>query len=178
MKKFLAVLLFSTLAIAPVKAADVYVEYETFTSQAGESEQDFVMRVAPYLRDKTIETGWELCGALATDGERLGVVLTSSQSSLACAVRHNVLPEGMTAINRSIHSHPGPNSKDVGFTAMDRVLAEHSGHRLTLAQQKQKDRRGGGFSTQDFNSGPGYLVLERVVLFQEGFRTVKRIGRI
>lgn len=178
MNNFLALLLLSTLAIMPAKAADVYVEYETVVSQQDETEQEFVLRVAPLLRDRTKETGWELCGVLAQGAGKLGVVLVSSQSTLACVLRPDLVPEGMEATDRSIHSHPGPNSKDVGFTAMDHALAQHAGHKLTLGQDQPRNRRGGGFSTQDFQVGPGYLVLERQVLFQEGFRTVKRVGKI
>lgn len=183
MKSF-ATLILAALMAAPAHAADIYTEYETFTSQPGETESEFVMRVAPYVRDKTIETGWELCGAIARNGEQLGVTLTSSQSALACALRHNVVPEGMTSTQRSIHSHPGPNSKQIDRTQMDQTLGAQAGHslllRLPLSEQRrlQAKSKRDGFSSQDMETGPGYLVLEQQVLVQEGFGKVKRVGRL
>lgn len=184
MKLFQTVLLILVVVGANAQAhsvPDVYVEYETFVSQEGESEQEFVLRVAPTLRDLTKATGWEVCGVLAQGEAGMGVVLTSSQATIACVLRPELVPEGMEATARSIHSHPGPNTKDVGFTDMDHHLAQASGHRLTIARGQDRGRanqRGGGFSTQDFEMGPGYLVLEREVLYQEGFGTVARVGRI
>ena len=176
-----------TLIAGPALAQvvpDVYVEYETVLAQEGESEQEFVMRVAPTLAYLTKATGWEVCGVLAQGEAGMGVVLTSSQATTACVLRADLVPPGMEATTRSIHSHPGPNSKDVGFTDMDHHLAHASGHRLTIARGQDQHKRNrnrtqrGGFSTQDFQMGPGYLVLEREVLYQEGFGTASRVGRL
>ena len=160
---------------------DLYTEYETLVSQENETLDEFVLRIAPLVRDRTRDTGWELCGVLAQGANGThGIVLTSSQSSIGCVLRAQLVPDGMIASGLSLHSHPTAESKRLGITAMDRQLAAHTGHASASGgvMASQPKRRRDGFSTQDMQTGPGYLVLSKEVLFQQGFGTAKRVGRI
>lgn len=177
MKKMALLMGLAACTVASASSPDVYTEFDTVLSLEGESQDQFVLRIAPLLRERTMETGWELCGALAYGEDRHGVILTSSQSSVACVVHKGLVPGGMVATGLSIHSHPGPNSKQNVFNAMDKALAGYTGHTLNTTKTGNK-RYLDGFSEQDMRLGPGYLVLEQQVLFQQGPGTVRRVGKI
>lgn len=58
----------------------------TFTSQPGESMDQFVTRVAPEAVAYTAEHNVEVCGALGDDAGVLTLVLTTDSDSMECKV--------------------------------------------------------------------------------------------
>lgn len=58
----------------------------TFTSQPGESMDQFVTRVAPEAVAYTDEHNVEVCGAIGQDGPEMTLVLTTDGNAMECKV--------------------------------------------------------------------------------------------
>lgn len=125
-------------------------------SEAGETMDAFMARVAPQLRAYSDETGFEACAAIAQapTGE-YGVVVGTNKAHIACAIFSSMVPEGMRATGQTVHSHGG----DRAFTAsaadktlMMQALIPPRGRVLTVHGQTLD-----AFSDVDLDAGPGYL---------------------
>lgn len=136
-------------------------------SEPGETLDAFVLRVSPRLRAFSDETGFEACGVLASDGERFGVVVGTSHAHIACVNLSVYRPEGMTSVNKTLHSHGSegkfkPNRADLA------LQGQHmSGRykRLNTVHGQKLDE----FSDDDVRSGAGYLAgTQGRVYFQDG----------
>ncbi|HET7267841.1 MAG TPA: hypothetical protein VFJ15_06995, partial [Oleiagrimonas sp.] len=64
----------------------------TMTSQTGQSKVAFLVDVAHWLRHYSTDTGFEACARIAADGDRYGVVITTSKSHFGCAIDNTMLP--------------------------------------------------------------------------------------
>lgn len=168
----------SALVAQPAHSqAIVNMEMGTYLSEPGESLDEFILRTAPVLDAFTAEKEWEACAAIAKtpDGDRYGFVLTSSQGMLGCLVYTNILPDGMEFAGMSVHSHPG--TPDVHPTYMDGVLLAMRGlSGQVRAGAPNWGRR--GFSKDDYDAGPGYLVANGRVFFQAGRKTDREVGKL
>ena len=114
--------------------------------------------------------------AQSPDGERFGVRLGTSQGAMTCEMRRSNVPEGMTALRLSIHTHPHkrvvmPTASDVAFYAGTQA----SNGRMIL-RGRPEQVGGAYFSVGDYASGPGYLVSQGRVLYQEGKGTERDLG--
>ncbi len=173
-----ALILCALAAMAPAFAAPSLTHVAELVSEQGEHLEDFVLRIAPMLDRYTRETGFEACGMVAQspDGERFGVRLGTSQGAMTCEMRRSNVPAGMTALRLSIHSHPHkptilPTAADVAFYAGTQA----ANGRMVLRGRPQ--RVGGAFfSSGDYASGPGYLVSDGRVLYQEGKGSERDLG--
>jgi hypothetical protein len=94
---------------------------------------------------------------------------------LGCLVYSDRLPDGMVAAGVSVHSHPA--TPDVYPTYMDRQLLAMRGYK-GLIKVGMRNRGRAGFSVDDFEAGPGYLVVAGNVLFQAGRQAIRAVGRI
>ena len=146
-----------------------------YTSEPGESLDAFVMRTAPLFDKYTAEKEWEACATIATDGQgRYGFVLTSSQASLGCILYPDDIPEGMVATNMNIHSHPA--TKEIYPSHMDHQIMHLRGMKVLRDEIPNQGKR--GFSPEDYEAGPGYLVVAGKVLYQEGRGTIREVGKL
>ena len=144
------------------------VEYQRLfevMSEPGETIDSFALKIGPTLRAYSDASTYEACGALASDGNRFGVVIGSNRSHLGCVIFHHLIPEGMWSIGQSIHSHGG----DVKFSANKNDLALQS----LLFRDIATLRFVAGqcldqFSLADFSAGAGYLATPTGVLHQNG----------
>lgn len=140
-------------------------------SEPGETMDAFALRLAPRLRAFSDETGHEACGAIgrAADG-RLGAVIGSNGSHVACAVFGAKVPAGMVATGQSIHSHGGERAaraNKADLALMGKHLAEMggAGRAAVYVNGQTLD----AFSQVDFHGGPGYLAIPGArVLHQSG----------
>lgn len=178
-KRFLAALILGAFAAtAPAVAAPSLTHIAELVSEQGEPLEAFVLRIAPVLDRYTRETGFEACGMVAQspDSERFGVRLGSTKGAMTCEMRRSNVPPGMAALRLSIHSHPHkptilPTAADVAFYAGNQA----ANGRMVLRGRPQ--RVGGAFfSTGDYASGPGYLVSDGRVLYQEGKGSERDLG--
>lgn len=147
-----------------------YLPYEhiaNFTSQPGESEQAFLMRIGPSLRAYSNKTGFESCGVIASDGKgHFGVVLGSNHSHLACVNDESRVPKGMTSTGETIHSHGRQGSFNMNKS--DKILSGiDAGSGLIPVHGQILDQ----FSPTDYASGPGYLATPTGLMYQHGENT-------
>lgn len=151
-------------------AALPYEAIGQLTSEAGETEQAFLARIAPQLRTYSDRTGFEACGMVATDGaSHFGVVLGSNHSHIGCVNDPTRVPDGMTSTGRTIHSH-GRQGLRVRATEADWIL---------MGNPQDPPHYIGGFdlshfSDQDYQQ-PGYLATPNGLIFQAGARQVETI---
>lgn len=150
------------------------IEYQRLfeaVGEPGESMDSFAQRLGPALRAYSDATGFEACGALATDGERFGVVVGSSRGHTICVNFHDKVPTGMTSNRQTVHSH----------TTKPRYRANRNdqlvlGASTRLGQVVRGDHPD-LFSEEDFGA-PGYMVSSDKVWHQEGKGTVREVGAI
>jgi len=79
-------------------------------SQSNEVFTDFVQRVGRLLVTYSAATGFEACGVFAGNLEQYGIIITSNRSALACVTNHDLVPNQMITLKRTIHSHGAPNT--------------------------------------------------------------------
>lgn len=135
-------------------------------SQEGETLDAFMLRVAPKLRAYSDKTKYEACAAIASDGQRFGVIVGTNRAHVACAVLHEQVPEGMKTIGESIHSHGGEGSfsstrSDMALMGPALAQAKSLGKRKVVHGQVLDQ-----FSEVDFQAGPGYLATPDGLLHQ------------
>ncbi|WP_036041577.1 hypothetical protein [Bradyrhizobium yuanmingense] len=138
------------------------------TSQPGEAKAAFLHRVGAQMRAWSDDSRHEACAVIASDGERFGVVVTTSGSHVACANNHRTVPAGMTSTGETIHTH-GANLR---FKA-NKADAKLAGYRegWPVSGQKVAD-----FSLTDY-AEPGYLAAPGgVLLYQNGKGTQREVA--
>ncbi|HHA2834344.1 TPA: hypothetical protein ACOFCM_003200 [Stenotrophomonas maltophilia] len=137
-----------------------------------------MLRIAPVLDQHTRESGHEVCGMVAqsADAERFGIRLGTTKGAMTCSMSRSNVPDGMHALNVSIHSHPHtrsvlPTAADVSFYAENPLSSGR------MVKRGRSERVGGAyFSSGDYAAGPGYLVAEGQLLYQEGKGTERNLG--
>lgn len=147
-------------------------------SDPGEGLSDFMLRIAPVLEQHTRESGHEVCGMVAqsADAERFGVRLGTTKGAMTCSMSRLNVPAGMRALTVSVHSHPHtrsvlPTSADVSFYAENPLSSGR------MVKRGRSERVGGAyFSIGDYAAGPGFLVAEGQLLYQEGKGTERNLG--
>lgn len=150
-----------------------YEHLGDFVSAPGETEDAFLLRLAPELRDYADRTGYESCGVVGSDGNgRFGVVLGSNQSHIACLSNTFAVLPGMSSTGQTIHSHGRVGSFE--WSAVDKRLAESDVAALTDDTIRAQDVE--TFSPGDYRSGPGYLAVPGGLLHQDGTAYVSVVG--
>jgi hypothetical protein len=153
-----------------------------WTSQAGESKDDFVRRVASAVYPITLSTGFEVCGTLmvSTDGQRFRLPIVTDRSQIGC----RMLPVAqagfvLEAHGETFHTHPRgssflPNAQD---KALMPIYQGNPGLRYPVDGDK--------FSDRDMGNGPGYVVAsgghpfgKPHVLYQRGAGSVREVGTL
>ena len=156
------------------------VELGTHLSDEGEELEAWLVRIAPILATHTQESGHEACGYIAQnqDGSRYGIRLTTSKGALTCVVDPTRVPEGMTALRATFHSHP--QRSIVLPTAADelhyRANPLPSGQWIKRA--RPVDLGNSTFSAADYAAGAGYVVTKGRVFFQSGKGTDREVGAL
>lgn len=147
-------------------------------SAPGESEQSFLLRVAPQLRTFSDKTGFESCAEVAQslDGSSFGLVLGSSLGHMGCAVYTSNIPAGMVATGRTIHSHGSQhvfkiNTSDKAMMSPEDADRLSTSRRNTFAGQSVDH-----FSPTDYAAGPGYLATPKGLIYQNGVNLEKAIA--
>jgi len=151
-----------------------------WTSQAGETQDAFIGRVAAAVYPVTAHTGFEVCGVLqvATDGQGFALPMFTDGSHIACREAAVVLP-GYTATAMTLHTHPReasfrPNAQDIA------LLPAYGAN-----PQLRYPVDGDGFSARDLAAGPGCVVASGAhpfgsphLLCQAGAGTVRELGTL
>ena len=148
----------------------------TLVSEPSETKEAFVRRLAIYMQAWTQEHGAEVCGFLATDGERWGVRLTTQKSQAFCFFAAAMVPEGMTATPETIHTHPSAKNGWLAVNDSTRAAAKAIGDYKLGSRGTHWMKVEPGFSGDDYNAGPGYLVVDGRVLHQAGRGTEREVS--
>lgn len=164
----------SLTAFADPKRYDV----KEIIGQVDESLESFVLRVAPELDSFTRQSGHEACGMIAQtpSGNQFGVRLITIKGAMTCSMLRSNVPDGMRAQNVSIHSHPHkrsvfPTAADVNYYAENPMVSGR------MIKRGSPEKVGGAYFSQgDYQAGPGYLVAEGRLLYQEGVGTDRDLG--
>lgn len=153
-----------TFFLSPSQAALVapFVELGAMDSWPGESQNDFLVRVAQAMDLFSRRTRFEACGVIlkATRADAWRVRLTTHRSHIACLMVSFDEP-GFAPTGEDIHSHP----RVVGGTlanAQDVVRNPRfqCNQRLVVFDER--------FSERDLDRGPGYLVSRGRLMYQRG----------
>jgi len=141
----------------------------TYTSEAGEAKETFLLRVAPAIAGWTAESQAEACAFVATDGQRWGLKLITLRSQFECVFAYGVAPEGMTTTKETFHSHP-PATRGgyIKLTEATKAAAKALGDPSLRGVSHMRVENDGEFSERDYRAGPGYLVTNGRLLFQDG----------
>lgn len=166
--------LVATCAVArTMTAAELpYEHIADYASQAGETKQAFLLRMAPIFRVWADKTGMEACAEIgASDDGQYGLVVGTNHSHLGCVIDPTRVLPGMHATNETIHTHGrgvqfAPNAADM--VMMDPQTAES----VDAVRAMRRPLLGGQvlnrFSAMDYASGPGYLATPTGLMYQHG----------
>lgn len=156
-------------------------EVGTYTSAPGESYEAFVVRVAKILNTWTQQNGKEACGEFskAADGT-YAIQLTTERAQVMCIFNLTPLP-GTTLVGDSLHSHPTPTDRsgDYQMTDEDRAAFKAVGdweHAAKSNRWVHGDGSLADFSTDDYDSGPGFLVARGKLMYQHGRHTARVVS--
>lgn len=139
-----------------------YEHIGDYVSQDNETEDDFLLRIAPLLRKYSDKTGYEACGIIAKDDKHYGVILGSSHSHIACLNDPSKVLAGMTSTNETIHSH-GKHGLRIHTSEADVIF---------LGNPFNPPKYIGGFDLNHFSDTdfdhPGFLATTTGVIYQSG----------
>ena len=155
-----------TESMSPLMKELPFSQIGVYTSENGESERAFLLRIAPVLATYTHKTGWEACAMIATNGHgEFGVVLGSNHVHMGCLSGQAGIPDGMTLTGETLHSHPEKTTIMINHD--DEIYERATG----MKNLHQTEFHGSPkvFSIVDFSGGPGYLVASGKLLYQPGY---------
>lgn len=147
-----------------------------------ESDQAFRIRVFQRMRRFTRDTGYEASGHFCRDEQgRMGIIITtwrahfSAPSMMGCPLALGL----QSALGRFVHTHPLPGRY---------IHTEQDLDQANLGRKWLKKKGGaarwvgagaaGRFSAGDYAIGPGWLVADDRVLYQEGRGTAREVLRL
>lgn len=136
-----------------------------------ENINDFIKRISPFVYDYSKNTGYETCGVIASNGQNYSIVMGSNQSHIVCLNIPNLTLEGYFPTGETLHTHPGPAGGSFVVNKTDKFILG------PLAPIKSV-RGQGGFSEDDYKSGPGYVIENSRVLYQNGKKTQINLASI
>lgn len=140
----------------------------TLVSAPGADKIAFLIDAGKTLRAFSDKTGYEACAEIATDGDRFGLIVTTSHSHIGCAVNRGLVPDGMHPTGESIHSH-GINTA-FHPSRIDRMFLG-----IPLTARADAAIVGGQdpnhFSATDFAGAHGYLATPTGLKYQRGSGT-------
>jgi hypothetical protein len=172
---------FGSLAKAGTEPGGLpYEHIADYTSNPGESEHAFLIRMVPVFRAWANKTAMEACAEIGSDGAgRYGLVVGTSRSHLGCVIDDARVLPGMAGTGETIHTHGrcapfAANRADMVLmdpataSAVDAVRAM----RRPLLNGQTLDQ----FSAADYNSGPGYLATPTGLIYQHGDGTAAAVN--
>lgn len=143
------------------------VSLGSWFSQPGEAKIAFLKRVGRGLVDYAQKTQFEACGVIWVGGTpespTYAVPLISAQAHARCPLIPGLKPvqPGYTATDESIHVHPEDGRYRINTA--DRLLDPSARRKPPYAWGRSHGAR--GFSPEDTETGPGYLVADGNLLY-------------
>lgn len=145
-------------AVSVTNADENAVHVTTIVSvESASSVDEWIASIAPIAGEYTREHGTEVCGVIARDADgRLGIVLGTTGSPYSCGFSHANVPDGFVSTGETFHTHPKSRGGKAKLTMVQR--RQFGSHRVS-----EKD-----FSPADYADGPGYVLTNDYLLFQNG----------
>lgn len=141
----------------------------TYTSLPGEEKEAFLMRVSPEIEAWTAQNNAETCAFVATDGRGWGLKLITIRSQVDCVFAFGVAPEGMTTTKETFHTHPRMDQGGyVKVNAQSREAMARLGDDVRGKPTWFRIENNNEFSKYDIEAGPGYLITNGQLLYQDG----------
>ena len=163
-------LLAGTANAAELTAEQERMHVAELTELRAGSLNELLAQAATFQRKFTDDTGFEACGAIATDDAgQFGIVVTTNNAHMGCLNYHDRVPAGMHSTGLTIHTH-----------GRDRTFRLNEADQLFVGIPRDKTARGynreavNHFSAGDYKGGAGYLATDDGVLFQNGQGTEAR----
>lgn len=78
----------------------------SYRSTPDQDQLAFLQQVGKVLNDYTQKTGFEACGAIASNNEQFSIIVVSDNVPHGCAIHTTEVEDGFTFIQATIHSHP------------------------------------------------------------------------
>lgn len=144
----------------------------THESIEGETYHDFVMRIGRFMNGWTKSSHAEMCGILSEKEGQYFVILGTIGSQLSCTT--NTIVVGSKPTGDTIHSHPALDP--LGRIKITDQTRHIEGERVPPMSYMQVNTN--IFSKGDYDSGPGFLIAEDMVKYQNGRGTMKVIGKL
>lgn len=155
----------SAVMAVPALAAHYPIhKLHTMVSQPGQDKIAFLVDVAHWLRAYSDRTGYEACARIASSNDSYGVVITTSESHIGCAINNTYLPEGMTATGDTIHSHGIDRRQRI--TNADKLFLPPGYDSVHIRAVRGQNTE--HFSPSDYHGGPGYLAGCDALYYQDG----------
>jgi hypothetical protein len=140
----------------------------------GETSEAFLKRAGRIMEDLTYKYGFEFCSRiwLSEDGQHYMLNISTVKSHVGCVISGVTVTGGnWIPLNLTIHTHPQfyhsvANESD--------VLLNRGKYKVGDPITIFADR----FSDTDFKSGPGFLVVQEHLLYQDGPSDVTDLGSI
>ena len=142
---------------------------------------EFAAQVGPLLRAWSDSTGFEACGVIATNGKQHGIRVGSVHSHIGCLNSPELVPDGMTSTDITIHSHGTDQKFQVSAIDIKLMGDTYAGGSYGKQTRRHFQNMSGQdldeFSQADFLGGAGYLAgTNGSLLFQDGTSQIKRIN--
>lgn len=145
--------------------------------QSNETDEQFMVRLMQQFRLFTAQTGFEASGALCKGKNgRMGVTMVTGNSQFSSPAMGGC-PLDTPIKGDFIHSHPMP-----GIHSAKNVIDTNSrsgffnGKKSKTVYVSRKSAQ--AFSSADYLVGPGYLVSDDTVLYQEGRGTARIVMKL
>lgn len=149
---------------------------QEFVSSPGQELDDFVVSIAPHLRNHTLAAREEICGSIGYNSttKQYGVRVYTNHGVFNCLITLSDLPEGMEKTMQTVHTHPA--SARIYPKRTDVIIGRNSG--MNVNQSVPENLMVSSFSQGDLKAGPGYLVTKTKVLAQRGAGHIRTVAFI
>lgn len=146
-----------------------FAKHSEMVSEAGEGQEQFLIRVARAMQSVTAETGYEYCARLGMNENGFAVVITTNKSQIGCLVTAETVP-GYAPSALHIHSHP--HARFVRAIEADLAFVKDAkvGDRIKVQTFT--------FSNTDYNGSAGYLVTVSSLMYQWGRGNVTTVAEL
>lgn len=158
-----ALMLVSIVTMANSKEITVpYKHIADYSSHSGETEVQFLHRIAPEMVSYSAKYEVETCGVIGRRGDAYSIMLGTNGSHIGCVFDPLKTLNGYLPIDR-IHSHV-PDTKTYLLSAVDAKLANIPNPMTPVRIKIDSTTQ---FSAWDYGSS-GYLAIPGGVLYEHG----------
>lgn len=150
----------------------------TLFQRADETQDQFTQRAMQTMRRFTRDTSFEASGSLCTDNAgRMGIAIVTWHAHFS-APSMSGCPLQTPILGPHVHTHPLPGTYRL---TMQDAISINRGHPRRFFKARPGEvgritaRHAARFSPDDYLVGPGYLVSDDKVFYQEGRGTSRHV---